>query len=614
MDPSNCRTAILYDDDGYVEQLGLPLQWNETRTGLIGRQVAGKEFLDAYLSHGSWTEMVALVRNPASAQSLVRLCQNHPSSRGRCRGLKIIDEHEFHRHFFPPEDPRQPPADLIYNPCPPDVRYAWARHHKGPGAYALSGVTHTMCSQGALEWLGETVSAPFESFDSLICTSQAVVDMVRAVTESYADYLRDRHGGSPQRRIRLEKIPLGVNTGLFRPANLQERNAARHVFQIQEDEVAVLFVGRLSHHGKAHPFPMFHGLSQAARQTGKKVHLMLSGWAPNQAIMKAFEEGAGRFASNIRVSFVDGTEPVKRFAVWRAADLFTSLSDNIQETFGLVIVEAMASGLPVIASDWNGYRDLVSDGETGFLVPILMIRDATTDLVSRLQMEEINYDHFLAECSQAVVVDNSVATQAYARLIGDAGLRRQMGQAGRLRVEQTFSWPRIIQAYESLWKDQDRERREAIKMACGQWRVASKKLDKPGGDLISRAYEDLSTLATAPGRFPSPEHAFACYPTRWLGNSGDGSCFQTVLGGEENLARLLTMPLVNHVAASRASDPTLLRSILAACQFPCPLSEMEAILKSAGISGTAVRATLAWMLKYDLLQVIPASEEIQLPA
>ena len=63
---------------------------------------------------------------------------------------------------------------------------------------------------------------------------------------------------------------------------------------------------------------------------------------------------------------------INRFQVWHAADLVVSLVDNIQETFGLVIVEAMASGLPVVATDWNGYRDLVVDGETGFLVPTTM--------------------------------------------------------------------------------------------------------------------------------------------------------------------------------------------------------------------------------------------------
>ena len=46
------------------------------------------------------------------------------------------------------------------------------------------------------------------------------------------------------------------------------------------------------------------------------------------------------------------------------ADVFVSPSDNIQETFGLSVIEAMASGLPVIVSDWDGYRDTVVDGVT----------------------------------------------------------------------------------------------------------------------------------------------------------------------------------------------------------------------------------------------------------
>src|SRR5262249_17864528 len=188
----------------------------------------------------------------------------------------------------------------------------------------------------------------------------------------------------------------------------------------------VLFVGRFSHHGKAHPFPMFQGLAHAAHQTEQKVHIILSGWAANVPIMDAFQEGARALAPNIRVSFVDGTDPNVRFAVWQAADIFTSLSDNIQETFGLVVVEAMASGLPVVASDWNGYRDLIISGETGILVPTMMISGATLDTTSRLQMEEINYDHFLAECSQCVIVDTAKTAEAFASLIRDSSLRQRM--------------------------------------------------------------------------------------------------------------------------------------------------------------------------------------------
>ena len=54
-----------------------------------------------------------------------------------------------------------------------------------------------------------------------------------------------------------------------------------------------------------------------------------------------------------------------------------------------MIPEAMAGGLPVVASDWDGYRDMVVDGETGFLVPTSMVRDATADATSRLLVEAV---------------------------------------------------------------------------------------------------------------------------------------------------------------------------------------------------------------------------------
>ena len=248
--------ALLYDDDAYAETLRRPRQpAPEAPVGLMGRQVAGKEFLDAYLRHGTWSALVALVRERARADSLVRLCRTHPSSRDRKRRLQIVEEGEFHARFFP-----EPPARLLYTRAPPDAKFAWARQQGGPTAFALSGVTHTLCSAGVVQQLCNLVTAPYEPFDALICTSRAVLDMVRAVTSAYADYLRDRHGGAPGVRARLEVILLGVDPDRFHPPSAEERTARRRAFGVAEDETAVLFVGRLSHHGKAHPFPMFRGL------------------------------------------------------------------------------------------------------------------------------------------------------------------------------------------------------------------------------------------------------------------------------------------------------------------------------------------------------------------
>ena len=135
----------------------------------------------------------------------------------------------------------------------------------------------------------------------------------------------------------------------------------------------------------------------------------------------------------MRLTIVDGTDPETRYGVWRAADIFTSLSDNIQETFGLVIIEAMSCGLPVVASDWNGYRDLVVDGETGFLVPTTMFKGATVDSTVRFLLGVISYDRFLGECNQTTSIDNVAAAQAFTRLISDRSLRERMSAAARKR-------------------------------------------------------------------------------------------------------------------------------------------------------------------------------------
>jgi glycosyltransferase involved in cell wall biosynthesis len=540
----------------------------------MGRQVAGKEFLDAYLKHGQWTELVALVRNRPSADSLRRLWQTHPATRTATRHLRVVEEQHFHKQFFPTA-----PAPLLYLPGPLDPRFAWARQHAGPAAFALCGITYTICSAAVLHNFCSLVTAPFEPYDTLICISRAAVQMIRSVTSTYAEYLRDRHGGKPGLRARLETLPLGVDPDKFRPATGDERAAQRRALKVANDEVVILFVGRLSFHAKAHPFPLFAGVAEAARATGQKVHLVLSGWAANTAIQNAFEDGAREFADNVRVSFADSLQPEARLAIWRGADVFTSLSDNIQETFGLTLIQAMVCGLPLVASDWDGYRDIVVDGETGFLVPTYMVREATADTTSRLLLGELSYDHFLAECSQAAVVDVAAAAEAYARLIRDAALRRRMGAAGRQRVLDHFTWERVIKAYEELWRSQEAER-------C----AAAARSPAP-----RKRFQ-------GPACYPAPEDSFGGYPTRVL---HEDAWLAALPDAESRLSRLLSMPLTSYGGDGRASDAAVLRLILTAATPGCALSGLDGVLGRAGVGYGVGRGTVAWMLKYGLLRVCP---------
>jgi glycosyltransferase involved in cell wall biosynthesis len=567
--------GLVYDDDAYVERVGIGAGPAGGAQGLMGRQVAGRAFLDALLTHGRWEHLVAVVRDGRSGATLKAYCQEHPSGRGRARRLRVVDERRFLEDFLP-----EPPVGVLHHPCPPDPRHAWARQHGGPHAFALCGVTHTLASAAAVGMLGSLLTAPFEPYDALICTSRAVEAMVRAVVDAQAESLRSRHGGAPALGVRLERIPLGVDTAGFRPPTPEERRDARAALGVAAEEVVILFVGRLAHHAKAHPYPLFRAAARAAsRPGGPPVHLVLAGWAPNEAIRAAFREGAARFAGGARVSLVDGTAPALRRAVWHAADVFASPSDNIQETFGLVIVEAMACGLPVVASDWDGYRDLVAPGATGLLAPTALVAGSLPDATARLMIGALSYDHFLAECSQATAVDVEAFAEAVARLVADADLRRRLGAAGRARAESTYDWRHVIRAYEGLWSEQDAAREARRRAAPGP----------PAG------------AGRGPSCYPEPLVSFAGYPTRRL-DSAD--LVLAAPAAEAELPALLALPLTGYLGERRVADPATLEALLAHAAVPRPIADLDAVLARAGASPRAARATVAWLLKYGLLRVI----------
>jgi len=414
------------------------------------------------------------------------------------------------------------------------------------------------------------VSAPFEPFDALICTSRAVVSMVRSVTGAYADFLAERFGGTRPTLPRLEMIPLGVNPDRFRPATIAERNAERARFGIADDEIMVLCVGRLSHHAKAHPYPAFVAAEEAALRSGKNVVLVFAGWAAHPAIDKAFREGAKQFARSSRVLFVDGVDPSVRTGVWRAADVFLSLPDNIQETFGLVVVEGMSCGLPVVGSDWDGYRDLIVEGETGYLVPTSMLQGATQGATTRLVFGQSSYDRFLGECCQTVTVDLGKAADALTKVVEDADLRKRMGTAGRTRVMERYTWAHVIRSYEALWREQEREVRA--------W--------KP------------KRSASAPTCYPPPETSFTGYPTQWL-TEENRLCSSP--NAAATLDTYLGLPLTSLLSDRRCADRVILLRFLEQASEPRTIRALTIELENSGIESTAARATVAWLMKYGLL-------------
>src|SRR5437762_6888934 len=237
----------------------------------------------------------------------------------------------------------------------------------------------------------------------------------------------------------------------------------------------------------------------------------------NDAIERAFHDGAAAHCPDVVCHFLDGREPDVRSGIWQAADIYTSLSDNLQETFGLSPIEGMAAGLPVVVSDWDGYRDTVRDGVDGFRVPTLMPpAPYGMELADRYDLPIDDYDHYIGFSSQLIAVDTGAAATAYAALIGDPELRRRMGHAAQSEARARFDWRVVVAQTQELCADlADRRRllKESVPLRDhGVTTVASAHLPRPDPFWIFAGYPSAmlqadSIVSLIPGTTPEDVEA-----------------------------------------------------------------------------------------------------------
>jgi glycosyltransferase involved in cell wall biosynthesis len=204
--------------------------------------------------------------------------------------------------------------------------------------------------------------------------------------------------GIPEERLRI--LPRGLDTRLFTPERRQEgfwqeRGASA-------DEALVLFVGRVS---KEKNLDMLVAASRELERQKVPVRFLFVGDGPYAPEMKRLLPGA------IFTGYLDGEALAAAYA---SADLFAFPSTT--DTFGNVILEAQACGLPCIVSDLGGPRDLVCHNVDGLVTRALDVGELTAAIV---------------------------------RLARDSDLRRAFGQAARRKVE-SRDWSK---AFAAFWQE-----------------------------------------------------------------------------------------------------------------------------------------------------------------
>ena len=272
----------------------------------------------------------------------------------------------------------------------------WKAEQLG-GGYALSS------------WAEKTA---YEAASGIIAVSNGMrEDILRSYPAIDPERVKVVHNG-----IDLEawKHPQGEDADVAAAATLKRLG-------IDPDRPTVVFVGRITRQkGLPH-------LLRACEQLPADVQVILCAGAPDTPEIKAEVEGLVARLREKRTGVVWIEEMLPRpelIAVLAASDVF--VCPSVYEPLGIVNLEAMAVGLPVVGSATGGIPDVIVDGETGLLVPIEQVQDGTGTPI-----DPARFETDLAERLTTLVTDTEAA--------------KAMGQAARRRVEDHFAWQAIAQ-------------------------------------------------------------------------------------------------------------------------------------------------------------------------
>ena len=422
----------------------------------MGRQSAGASFLQAYLNYsGNKSHHLVVPHRDEGGWFHAEACKVYSDARTEMVGLDRWGN-------------AASSTGAIHVPDPAINHWAWRRMPWGDGAFSIIGIVHTLSSYNVQHALGQYTCAPIRPWDALICTSKAARSVVEGFLERQEAWLRKRNEACRFERPQLPVIPLGIHPEEWVPPvnKLRACRKARKQLNLRTEAQVVLLAGRLDLMTKFQPAPLIQCLEEL-RQTHPDLELLVYGEAPSDKMMTLWKETCRELAPSLPIHWIPGRNIELAKPVRWAADVFVSLADNPQETFGITPLEAMAAELPCLVSDWDGYREsVVQPGEpgdaTGFRVTTRLVAGLGKEEAQHLLVHESNdYSRAVGRVAQGIAVDLEEFKQRLSELLSAPDLRAAMGTAGRRRVESRYHWQIVMERWKGLTADLTERRRHA---------------------------------------------------------------------------------------------------------------------------------------------------------
>lgn len=330
---------------------------------------------------------------------------------------------------------------LLLSMGPEMLQYAWMRADAGRPDWPITAILHSPQPIPRIRYLFTNhLMGTLGRQDAFVCPSHAARKVVEASFEAVPRELRS----TDRLPMELPVIAMGVDVDDWQ---VTSRKDARRALGLPATAPILLWFGRLSPTDKGEMLPFLRALAPVVERRG--ACLVMAGDDSSHRLAGTLRELADELGYGERFAVFPDVTRAEKQLLFRAADVFLGLASTMNEGFSLTIAEAMASGLPVIASDWAGHREWITDGINGRLIPTYLPSGGGHSVITLYAGATQESYWELATATDLAVLQQSVDT-----VLGDSQMRARMGDAALRFARETFDWSVVMRAYDELWQEQ----------------------------------------------------------------------------------------------------------------------------------------------------------------